>query len=106
VATAAGPRKKPTTYRSPEFKKKVDILIDGPKLLLRNKGKKLKESLEHYFLPFHSSEGGLGLGLYIAKSILDIHNATLSYAREKDDNSFIVKIPLSDSDQESKGKRT
>lgn len=76
--------------------KKIDLLIDGPKLRLRNKGKKLKEPLEHYFLPFHSSDGGLGLGLYIVKSILDIHGAQLEYTWEKDINLFTVKMPLPD----------
>jgi len=51
----------------------------------------LSEPLEHYFAPFHTSRGGLGLGLYIVKSILDLHKMDLSYQYAKGENRFTIR---------------
>jgi len=56
-----------------------------------NKGEKLGEPLENYFKPFHTSKKGLGLGLYIVKSILDIHNMHLDYLYTNGDNWFRIR---------------
>jgi two-component system OmpR family sensor kinase len=56
-----------------------------------NLGETLKEPLENYFKPFHTSKKGLGLGLYIVKSILDIHSMELDYLYKEGANWFRVK---------------
>ena len=68
----------------------ADILIREPEIQIINRGKKLPHPIEEYFTPFHSSEGGLGLGLYIVKSILDIHGMRLAYRHEEGENIFTV----------------
>ena len=70
--------------------KHIDVKIDQGKIEIINKGEALKEALEEYFKPFHASKKGLGLGLYIVKSILDIHQMGLTYYHEKGYNTFIV----------------
>jgi len=68
----------------------ADILIREPEIRIINRGKPLPHPLEEYFTPFHSSEGGLGLGLYIVKSILDIHGMQLDYRHEEGKNIFTI----------------
>ncbi len=70
--------------------KRVIVTIDKDHIDIRNKGEKLKEPLENYFKPFHTSQGGLGLGLYIVKSILDIHHMELHYDYRDGENIFTV----------------
>ena len=70
--------------------KHIDIIIDKPKISIINKGEALKEPLENYFKPFHTSKKGLGLGLYIVKSILDIHHMKLNYYNKNGENIFII----------------
>ena len=70
--------------------KKVLVQINNHKIAIVNKGEKLGEPLENYFKPFHTSKKGLGLGLYIVKSILDIHKKELHYAYEDGKNIFTV----------------
>jgi len=71
--------------------KRVNIVIDDKTLVVGNHGEKLKEPLEHYFAPFHTSRSGLGLGLYIVKSILDIHKMGLSYVYKNGENRFTIR---------------
>ena len=70
--------------------KHVTVTIDGGMLEIINKAEALTEPLEHYFKPFHTSKGGLGLGLYIVKSILDIHQMRLTYRYENGENIFTI----------------
>ena len=70
--------------------KHITVIIDGDKLKIINRGEALKEPLENYFKPFHTSKKGLGLGLYIVKSILDIHHMELDYRHEDGKNIFTV----------------
>ncbi len=70
--------------------KRVIVTIDTDYIDIRNKGEALSEPLENYFKPFHTSKGGLGLGLYIVKSILDIHTMELSYRYENGENIFTI----------------
>ncbi len=71
--------------------KHVTVTIDTDHIDIKNRGEALSEPLEEYFKPFHTSKGGLGLGLYIVKSILDIHQMTLTYRYENGENIFTVK---------------
>lgn len=70
--------------------KHVTVRINNDKLEMINKGEALSEALENYFKPFHTSKKGLGLGLYIVKSILDIHQMELHYRHEEGKNIFTV----------------
>jgi two-component system OmpR family sensor kinase len=70
--------------------KQITVIIDDHKLKVMNPGEALKEPLENYFKPFHTSKQGLGLGLYIVKSILDIHQMELEYQHEDGQNIFTV----------------
>ncbi len=70
--------------------KQITVIIDDNTLKIMNKGEALKEPLENYFKPFHTSKQGLGLGLYIVKSILDIHQMELEYRHEDGQNIFTV----------------
>jgi two-component system OmpR family sensor kinase len=72
--------------------KHVTLTIDGDTMTVSNHGEGLSEPLEHYFTPFHTSKGGLGLGLYIVKSILDIHKMTLTYDYEQGENRFTIGV--------------
>ncbi len=72
--------------------KRVQVIINSDTLTISNHGEGLKEPLEHYFAPFHTSRSGLGLGLYIVKSILDIHKMGLEYVYEKGENRFTITL--------------
>jgi len=69
----------------------IRVIIQEGKLEIINQGEALQEPLENYFKPFHTSKKGLGLGLYIVKSILDIHHMELAYRYEDGENIFIVR---------------
>ncbi|OQX49877.1 MAG: histidine kinase, partial [Epsilonproteobacteria bacterium 4484_20] len=71
--------------------KHVTVKILGDHVEFINKAEALKEPLENYFKPFHTSKGGLGLGIYIVKSILDIHHMELEYRYEEGNNIFTVR---------------
>ena len=75
--------------------KRVNILLDGNFMEISNKGEPLKGDIEKYFTPFHESRSGLGLGLYIVKSILDVHRMELEYRYEDNQIFFIIKMPNS-----------
>ncbi len=70
--------------------KHITVVIDENKLEVINRGEALQEPLENYFKPFHTSKKGLGLGLYIVKSILDIHQMKLDYQHKGSKNIFTV----------------
>lgn len=70
--------------------KQVYVIIEDHGIQIINQGEVLKEPLENYFKPFHTSKKGLGLGLYIIKSILDIHHMRLHYHYEEGKNIFTI----------------
>ena len=70
--------------------KHIDVVLKDESLQIINQGDALSEPLENYFKPFHTSKKGLGLGLYIVKSILDIHKKELRYNHEEGLNIFMV----------------
>lgn len=71
--------------------KHIKVIIRGSHIVIENRGEMLNEPLENYFKPFHTSKKGLGLGLYIVKSILDIHKMGLEYEHREGINRFTVK---------------
>ncbi len=70
--------------------KNVDIVVKDDKIRISNKGKRLKGNIKDYYEPFHASQSGLGLGLYIVKSILDIHGLSMQYYYENGKNNFVI----------------
>jgi two-component system OmpR family sensor kinase len=72
--------------------KQVRVRIDNGRIEIINKGEPLSHPLEEYFKPFHASQGGLGLGLYIVKSILDIHHMHLDYLYKKEEKLNVFMI--------------
>jgi len=70
--------------------KQVQVVVKDEKIRISSHGEPLKESMEEYYKPFHTSSGGLGLGLYIVKSILDIHKLKLQYHHEEGRNIFTI----------------
>ena len=70
--------------------KHITVIINEDRIEIINNGEELKEPLENYFKPFHTSKSGLGLGIYIVKSILDIHHRELEYRYEEGKNIFVV----------------
>lgn len=59
-----------------------------------SKGEKLEKNLEEYFKPFHNDTSnknhGMGLGLYIVYSILELHNYKFQYEYNKGLNTFRI----------------
>ena len=70
--------------------KHITVIINEDRIEILNNSEELKEPLENYFKPFHTSKSGLGLGIYIVKSILDIHHRELEYRYEEGKNIFVV----------------
>jgi len=70
--------------------KHIRVIIDNNQLQIINQAPALTEPLENYFKPFHTSKKGLGLGIYIVKSILDIHMMTLKYEHKEGQNIFSI----------------
>lgn len=74
--------------------KKIIIKSENNALLFISKGSKLEKPFEDYFQPFHNDTNaknhGMGLGLYIVKSILDLHGYGFRYKYK--DGSNIFKI--------------
>jgi two-component system, OmpR family, sensor kinase len=70
--------------------KNIKIEAKDNKLIFSNKGLKLKNEIKTYFEPFHESKDSMGLGLYIVKSILDIHNLKFDYEYVDGNNIFTI----------------
>ena len=70
--------------------KHVHVIINEDHIEIINKGEALSEPLENYFKPFHTSKNSLGLGIYIVKSILDIHHMMLKYTHQEGKNIFTI----------------
>lgn len=70
---------------------------DEKAIHFKNQGEKIKASMEEITKPFYrvaktSDSESLGLGLYIVKEILNIHNLVLQYAYEDGYNVFSVAL--------------
>ena len=72
----------------------ADILVQEGRITISSKGEQLPHPIETYFAPFHDSKNGLGLGLYIVKSILDIHQMGLHYEYRNGENYFLIEGDL------------
>ena len=72
----------------------VEVNIDIHIIQIISKGQSLNQPLEAYFKPFHNEANilnqGMGLGLYIVKSVLDMHQMRLEYHYIKNNNIFEI----------------
>jgi len=73
---------------------KLNIQIENNFISVSNKGEKLEYDLEKYYEPFFSEhtnqKESFGLGLYIIKSILDVHKFKLEYSYTNEENTFKI----------------
>ena len=73
---------------------KVIIKEEDNQLLFISNGVELQKPLQEYFKPFHTDTKnkthGMGLGLYIVYSILQIHHMRLVYEYKENQNIFRV----------------
>lgn len=70
------------------------VELNEKSISISNEGKALEKALENYNQPFNrkyeSSQKGLGLGLYIIKNILDLHDLKLEYTYKDNKNIFTI----------------
>lgn len=72
------------------------------KVMIKNHGKTIpKDKLEHIFEQFYRVDasrstvtGGAGLGLAIAKEIVEMHDGTITAASANENTIFIVTLPI------------
>jgi two-component system OmpR family sensor kinase len=75
--------------------KRVIIEADETRIDIISKGDALKEPLEYYIEPFSQGakrDEGYGLGLYIVKSILDIHHYRFKYRHDGTRSIFSILL--------------
>ena len=72
----------------------IQIHCDGKKICITNSGEPLKRPVEESLQAFvtEKSEGGLGLGLYIAQSVCELHDFDLMYDYEQGIHSFCIRF--------------
>ena len=78
-------------------------MIDGDnaEILVRNQGKTIPEhQLNNLFEKFYrldearsSETGGAGLGLAIAKEIIELHDGTIKAKSQNEYTTFIIRLP-------------
>lgn len=72
----------------------IHIDCDGKKICIRNSGEPLKRPVEEALQAFvtERGDGGLGLGLYIAQSVCDLHRFDLQYEYEEGIHHFCIRF--------------
>lgn len=80
---------------------KVVLKEQDGALLVISKGEKILKPIETYFQAFHNdTQGknhGMGLGLYIVNTIVQMHHAKLSYEHRNTENIFKIILAKNDS---------
>ena len=72
----------------------IRIDCDGTKICIRNSGEPLKRPVEEALQAFvtERGDGGLGLGLYIAQAVCELHRFTLDYEYEEGIHHFCIRF--------------
>ena len=72
----------------------IEIHCDGKEICIKNSGEPLKRPVEESLQAFvtEKSKGGLGLGLYIAQSVCELHDFNLMYDYEKGIHNFCIRF--------------
>jgi len=72
----------------------IQIDCDGEKICIRNSGEPLKRPVEEALQAFvtERGDGGLGLGLYIAQAVCELHRFHLHYDYEEGIHRFCIRF--------------
>ncbi len=72
----------------------IDITYTSKSICVKNSGEPLKRPVEEALQAFvtERGEGGLGLGLYIAQSVCELHNFHLNYTYETGHHTFCIEF--------------
>lgn len=89
------------SYTGTEILLFAQVEDDVAKIMIRNHGKTIPpDKLEHIFEQFYRADaarssvtGGAGLGLAIAKEIVELHEGTITAASANESTIFIVTLP-------------
>lgn len=90
------------SYAGTEIFFSAQMLDDRVKILIKNHGKTIpQDKLEHIFEQFYridasraSATGGAGLGLAIAKEIVELHGGRITAESEDESVAFLVELPV------------
>lgn len=88
-------------YPNTKIRIQAETTEEGNRIVFSNKGKQIpKEQLGTIFEKFyrldearHSTTGGAGLGLAIAKEIVELHGGTIQAESDEEETRFIVTLP-------------
>ena len=75
--------------------KELIAIANEEKIEIISYGEKLKHDLDYYTEPFSQEEkrsDGFGLGLYIVKTILDLHHFSFTYSHKEGKNIFTIGL--------------
>ena len=72
----------------------INIIYTNKQICVKNSGEPLKRPVEEALQAFvtERGEGGLGLGLYIAQSVCELHNFHLNYTYEAGNHTFCIEF--------------
>lgn len=72
----------------------INIHCDNEKICIQNSGEPLKRPVEEALQAFvtERGDGGLGLGLYIAQSVCDLHRFNLEYTYTEGVHHFCIRL--------------
>lgn len=72
---------------------RVSVTIKEKSIVFANKGEQFTHNIEDYQQPFHEKRHGLGLGLYIVYTIMEVLKLKLTYTYKKNENRFSITMP-------------
>lgn len=72
----------------------IRVDCDGTKICIRNSGEPLKRPVEEALQAFvtERGDGGLGLGLYIAQAVCELHRFSLDYEYKEEIHHFCIRF--------------
>jgi two-component system, OmpR family, sensor kinase len=72
----------------------INVYCDNEKICITNSGEPLKRPVEEALQAFvtERGDGGLGLGLYIAQSVCDLHRFNLEYTYTEGMHNFCIRL--------------